>query len=56
MMKQETMFYIALGTVVDDIAAMDAFKEYASTEDNKKTYPKDATRFPLYFFFLESRE
>ena len=34
-MKTESMFYIALGTVVDLIASSDAYKEYASTEDHK---------------------
>jgi hypothetical protein len=36
-MKPDTMFYIALGTVVDLIGKSNAFAEYASTEDNKAT-------------------
>ena len=35
-MKIESMFYIALGTVVDLINKSDAYKEYASTEDHKE--------------------
>jgi hypothetical protein len=35
-MKPETMFYIALGTVIDDVDRSNAFREYASTEDSKE--------------------
>lgn len=33
-MTLETMFFIAIGTVVDEIASMNAWAEYASTEDH----------------------
>lgn len=35
-MKIDTMFYIALGTVFDDVDRSNAFREYASTEDSKE--------------------
>jgi hypothetical protein len=35
-MKQDTMFYIALGTVIDDIGRVNAYTEYASTADTKQ--------------------
>lgn len=34
-MKIETMFYIALGNVVDLVSTSNAYAEYASTEDHK---------------------
>ncbi len=35
-MKVETMFYIALGTVVDYMSASDAYREMARTADGEE--------------------
>ncbi len=48
MMKPETMFYIALGTVVDDIAASNAWAEYAATADGEEER-KRSTRQSLKY-------
>ena len=47
-MKVESMFYIALGAVVDLINKSDAYKEYASTEDVKQ-YRNKYNRWALKY-------
>lgn len=47
-MKPDTMFYIALGTVLDSFEKAIAFAEYASTEDSNE-YRKKYNRLALKY-------
>ena len=47
-MKLETMFYIALGTVVDEIEKADCYKEFtklAESTDERNRYARRALKY-----------
>ena len=58
-MKVETMFYIALGTVVDEIEKADAYKgfvELAETTDEADRYARRALKYKAQYVVGFDRE
>jgi len=58
-MKIETMFYIALGTVVDEIEKSDAyagFVELAETADERNRYARRALKYKAQYVVGFDRE
>jgi hypothetical protein len=58
-MKQETMFYIALGTVIDEIEKSDTYKGFvklAETTDEANRYARRALKYKAQYVVGFDRE